>query len=82
VKMESFLHAFKTPTLRNAARTAPYMHNGVFTTLAQVMDFYNKGGGVGLGIKMNNQTLPFDKLNLTEQERGELIAFVRSLDSR
>ena len=82
VKVGSFLHAFKTPTLRNAARTAPYMHNGVYATLEQVMDFYDKGGGVGLGIKMDNQTLPFDKLNLTDQEKGELIAFVRSLDSR
>ncbi len=38
----SFRHAFKTPTVRNAARTAPYMHNGVFTTLEQVVDFYDK----------------------------------------
>jgi cytochrome c peroxidase len=82
VKIESFLHAFKTPTLRNAARTAPYMHNGIYTTLEQVMDFYNKGGGKGLGIKMDNQTLPFDKLDLTGREKEELIAFIRSLDSR
>ena len=32
VKVESFKHAFKTPTIRNANRTEPYMHNGVFTT--------------------------------------------------
>ena len=82
VKVESFRHAFKTPTVRNAGRTAPYMHNGVFTSLEQVMDFYEKGGGVGLGIKLPNQTLPFDKLNLTPQERSNIIAFVRSLDSR
>jgi cytochrome c peroxidase len=82
IKIPAFRHAFKTPTLRNAARTAPYMHNGVFTTLEQVMDFYNKGGGTGLGLKSDNQTLPFDKLDLTEKERNEVIAFIRCLDSR
>jgi len=82
VKIESFRHAFKIPTVRNAARTAPYMHNGVFTTLEQVMDFYNKGGGAGLGMKIDNQTLPFDKLELTKKEREEVITFIKSLDSR
>ena len=78
----SFKHAFKVATVRNASRTAPYMHNGVFSTLDQVMDFYNKGGGTGLGIKVDNQTLPMDKLNLTIQERKDIIAFIKSLDSR
>lgn len=82
VAAESFRHAFKTPTVRNAANTAPYMHNGVFNTLDEVMDFYNKGGGVGLGIKIPNQTLPFDKLDLNENERKEIVAFIKSLDSR
>jgi len=82
VPAESFRHAFKTPTVRNAARTGPYMHNGVFSTLEEVMDFYNKGGGAGLGIKIPNQTLPFDKLDLNENERREIIAFIRSLDSQ
>jgi cytochrome c peroxidase len=82
VKVESVKHAFKISTVRNAARTAPYMHNGVYTTLEQVMDFYNKGGGAGLGIKLTNQTLPADKLNLSEKEIKEVIAFIRSLDSR
>ena len=52
VKMESFRHAFKIPTIRNAALTAPYMHNGVFSTLEKVLEFYNRGGGVGSGYKM------------------------------
>ncbi|HEY4288651.1 MAG TPA: cytochrome c peroxidase [Puia sp.] len=82
VPAKSFLHAFKTPTVRNAARTGPYMHNGVFRTLEEVMDFYSKGGGAGLGIKIPNQTLPFDKLDLSENERNEIIAFIRSLDSQ
>ena len=82
VQTPSFKHAFKVTTVRNASRTAPYMHNGVFTTLDQVMDFYNKGGGTGLGIKIDNQTLPFDKLNLNAKESKDIIAFIKSLDSR
>ena len=78
----SFRHAFKTPTVRNAALTSPYMHNGVFTTLEQVMDFYNKGGGAGLGIKIENQTLPFDSLSLTRKEQDDIIAFIKSLNSK
>lgn len=82
IKIESLRHAFKTPSIRNVSRTAPYMHNGVFATLEQVVDFYDKGGGAGLGLKIDNQTLPFDKLNLTEKERDDIIAFMKTLDSR
>ncbi len=71
--------AFKTPTVRNIELTAPYMHNGVYRTLEEVVDFYNKGGGVGLGINLPNQTLPFDKLNLTEPEKKSLVSFLKSL---
>ncbi len=78
----SFLHAFKTPTLRNAALTAPYMHNGVFRTLDEVINFYNKGGGKGQGIKISNQTLPFDKLNLDSPEQKAIVAFIKTLNSR
>lgn len=72
-------YAFKTATLRNIALTAPYMHNGVFKTLEEVMDFYNNGGGKGLHIAPANQTLPFEKLGLTRQERLNIIAFMKSL---
>ena len=82
MKINAFKHAFKITTVRNASRTAPYMHNGVFTTLQQVMDFYNKGGGIGLGFKIDNQTLAADKLNLTATESDEVIAFIKSLDSK
>jgi cytochrome c peroxidase len=82
IPIEAFRHAFKTPTLRNVARTSPYMHNGIYNSLEQVVDFYEKGGGVGQGIKVDNQTLPFDKLELTPREKEELIAFLRSLDSK
>ncbi|WP_426671200.1 cytochrome-c peroxidase [Mucilaginibacter sp. McL0603] len=78
----AFKHAFKITTVRNASHTAPYMHNGVFKTLEQVMDFYNKGGGVGLGFPIDNQTLPPDKLDLTQKEQNAVIAFVKSLDSK
>ncbi|RYC70335.1 cytochrome c peroxidase [Spirosoma sordidisoli] len=72
-------HAFKTPTVRNVAQTAPYMHNGVYQTLDQVIDFYNKGGGNGLGLRVDNQTLLNDKLNLTPGEKKALIAFLNAL---
>jgi cytochrome c peroxidase len=72
-------HAFKTPTLRNIELTAPYMHNGVFSTLEEVMTFYNNGGGRGLGIGPPNQTLPVEKLKLSPREIRDIIAFMRSL---
>lgn len=70
---------FKTPTVRNTAVTAPYMHNGVYSTLKEVMDFYNKGGGAGLGFDLEYQTLPFDNLNLSEAEQQSIIAFIKTL---
>lgn len=71
---------FKTPTVRNAALTGPYMHNGVYNTLEEVMNFYNLGGGGGLGFEgMEHQTLPFDNLNLTKKEIDELVAFIKTL---
>jgi cytochrome c peroxidase len=82
LKIESFRYAFKVPTVRNAALTPPYMHNGVFSSLDQVLDFYNKGGGIGLGIKLENQTLPFDKLGLSDKERNDIVAFIGSLNSK
>ncbi len=73
-------NAFKTPTIRNISLTAPYMHNGVYATLEEVIDFYDKGGGAGLGIAPEHLTLPFDKLNLTEKEKKELVEFLRLLN--
>lgn len=77
--LDFFDHAFKTPTLRNIALTAPYMHNGVYKTLEEVVDFYDRGGGLGLGITIPNQTLPGDKLRLTKKEKQQLIAFMGTL---
>ncbi|HEX8657758.1 MAG TPA: cytochrome c peroxidase [Hymenobacter sp.] len=73
-------HAFKTPTVRNAALTAPYMHNGVYQTLEQVLDFYNRGGGVGLGLAVPTQTLAEERLHLSKAEQQAIIAFVKSLN--
>ena len=55
------------------------MHNGVYNTLEQVIDFYNKGGGGGLGFDLEHQTLPFDELNLTNKEQASLVAFMKTL---
>ncbi len=70
---------FKTATVRNITLTAPYMHNGVFQTLEEVMEFYNKGGGVGLGLENPYQTLPATPLNLTNAEIEAVIAFMKTL---
>ena len=70
---------FKTPTIRNIALTTPYMHNGVYETLEQVMDFYNRGGGEGIGISSEFQTLPPDPLNLTTAEQQAIIVFMKTL---
>lgn len=78
-KIEILKHSFKTPTLRNIALTAPYMHNGVFKTLEEVVDFYNDGGGAGWKIGPDNQTLGTEPLGLTKSEKTKLIAFLKSL---
>ncbi len=61
---------FLTPSLRELKHTAPYMHNGVFKTLAEVADFYDQGGGVGSELK---------PLALTAAEKKALITFLESL---
>jgi cytochrome c peroxidase len=70
---------FKTPSLRNIEKTAPYMHNGVYNNLEEVMKFYNKGGGIGIGIDIENQTLPFSSLDLSDKEIEDIIAFMKTL---
>lgn len=75
-------HSFKTPTLRNINKTAPYMHNGGYKTLKEVMNFYNKGGGKGVGFKVDNQTLSDAPLQLTDQEMDDIIEFMKALDDK
>lgn len=78
-RSEIHRYSFKIPTLRNVALTAPYMHNGVYSTLEEVMEFYNNGGGKGLHIAPKYQTLPFDKLNLSSTEIKDIISFMKAL---
>jgi cytochrome c peroxidase len=69
--------AFKTPTLRNAALTAPYMHDGRFRTLQEVVDFYDRGGDGGPA-----QSPLIFALDLTTQEKADLVSFLSSLSGR
>jgi len=66
--------AFKTPTLRSVALTAPYMHDGVFKTLEEVIEFYNKGGEAVPG-----KDVFMTPLNLSDQEKKDLVEFLKAL---
>lgn len=66
--------AFKTPTLRNIEQTAPYMHNGAYTTLEEVIDHYVRGGDIKSNLSPN-----FKKAELSESEKSELLAFLKTL---
>jgi len=72
--------AFRTGSLRNSAVTKPYMHNGVFRTLEEVLDFYDAGGGAGKGLIVTNQTVSADSLRLTKKEKKDIISFIHSLN--
>jgi cytochrome c peroxidase len=78
-QIEQLKYAFKTPTLRNIEKTAPYMHNGVYNSLDEVIMFYELGGGNGIGMKLEHQTLPFDNLKLTPNEKLQIIQFMETL---
>jgi len=66
--------AFKTPTLRDITLTAPYMHNGAYTTLEQVIDHYDRGGDVKQNLDANMRPL-----GLHAREKEDLLEFLRSL---
>jgi cytochrome c peroxidase len=69
--------AFKTPTLRDVAETAPYMHDGSFKTLREVVDFYDKGG------KLNKNLDPEIKpLKLAVDQRNDLVEFLKALSGQ
>ena len=78
-KADHYRFSFKTPSVRNIALTAPYMHNGVYDDLLELMTFYNKGGGSGHGFDVPGQTLGADPLGLTDIEIGDIILFMESL---
>jgi len=73
-KSDASLGAFKTPTVREATHTAPYMHDGSLATLEQVVEHYDKGG-------IPNPALDPDmkKLNLTAQEKVDVVSFMKAL---
>jgi cytochrome c peroxidase len=70
-------YAFKTPTLRDAARRAPYMHDGSVATLEEVIDLYDRGG-----IKRPSRSELIYPLHLSKSEKGDLIAFLRTLTGK
>lgn len=78
-QFDIYLRSFKTVTVRNVEKTAPYMHNGVYAKLEEIMDFYNKGGGEGMGLSVPHQTLPPDPLELKDQEISDVIVFMKAL---
>ena len=67
---------FRTPSLREVSRTAPYMHNGVFKTLDEVVAFYNRGGGDAAGKEPR-----LKPLGLSEQQQADLVEFLKTLAS-
>jgi cytochrome c peroxidase len=69
--------AFKTPTLRDVALTAPYMHNGCYRTLDEVVDHYNRGGDVH-----DNLDPSIKPLHLTDQEKKDLVRFLTTLTGK
>ena len=78
-RLDADRHAFQAPSLRNIAHTAPYMHNGAFATLDEVVRFYNRGGGRGLGFDLPNQSPEVHPLHLTEHEEHALVRFLEAL---
>lgn len=75
--LPSMQHAFKTPTLRNVAQRAPYMHDGSEATLEDVVEFYNVGGRTNRP-SVNPAIKPLD---LTDQEKADLVEFLKTLTS-
>jgi cytochrome c peroxidase len=71
---EKLQYAFKTPTLRDVARRAPYMHDGSVATLEDVIELYNKGG-----IDRPSRSPAINALSLTTVEKADLIAFLKTL---
>lgn len=72
--LKSMKGAFKTPTLRDIALTAPYMRNGIYTTLMEVVEHYDRGGDDKSNLDVN-----MAPLGLTATEKADLVAFMESL---
>lgn len=76
-KMAIAQFAFKTPTLRNVAERAPYLHNGSASTLEEVVELYDRGGLV----QRPSLSTEMKRLGLTETEKQDLVAFLHTLTS-
>jgi cytochrome c peroxidase len=74
ISTDEFSGLFQTPSLRNVAETAPYMHDGSLGTLEEVIEFYNRGGGPSL-----HRDPILKPLFLSAQEKKDLLAFLHSL---
>ncbi len=79
-KMENDMGKFRVPSLRYTKYTAPYMHNGMLATLADVVEFYNAGGGTNDFAA--NKTKLIKPLNLADKEKADLVAFLESLSGK
>ena len=78
---DRFLGVFKVPSLKNIAVTAPYMHDGRFATLTDVVNHYNSGikNHINLGIALKDSKGSPVRMNLTESDKTDLIAFLKTL---
>ena len=76
-KVEADKGAFRTPSLRNVAKTAPYMHDGSLKTLKDVVDFYEGGGSSNLQLDKE-----IKELKLSAQDKADLVAFLESLTGK
>jgi cytochrome c peroxidase len=80
---EELRGAWRTPSLRDVALSAPYMHNGMFATLAEVVEHYDRGGATSTGGERVGELDPFmQPLHLSAEERADLVAFLESLTGR
>lgn len=80
-KKETDIGKFKTPGLRNIAVTAPYMHNGMFRTLEEVVDYYNEPAKF-INNSINTDPALKGKLGLSEKEKKDLVAFLKTLTDK
>lgn len=78
-ELESQRWAFRTPSLRNAAETGPYMHAGGYATLREVVEFFDRGGGDEPSIPRRRLDPALEPLGLSEREKEDLVAFLESL---
>ena len=76
-KLDAMKGAFKTPTLRDIEMTAPYFHDGSAATLREVVEYYARGGE-----DASNRSPDVRKLDLSERDKDDLVAFLRSLTGR